>query len=103
MSEQGERPLWKWVLLALSPALAYDALASLSPLSREIASFNMFVGMLMPFVIIIGLIVLANRFFKARGDASVGSRVLFVLGFGLLNAGLWLGGCAMTLSHASFH
>jgi hypothetical protein len=103
MSEQGERPLWKWVLLALSPALAYDALAALSPLNQAFASLSMFVGLLLPFVILIVLISLANRFIKARGEGSLGPRVLFVLGFGVLNAALWLGGCAMTINHASFH
>lgn len=103
MEEQAERPLWKWVLLALSPALAYDALAALSPLDRSIASLSMFVGLLLPFVILIVLISLANRFYKARGDGSASERAFFVVGFGVANAVLWLGGCAMTINHASFN
>jgi hypothetical protein len=98
-----ERPLWQWVLLALSPALAYDVLAALSMLIEPVKELSVVVGLALPLVVLVVLIILANKFFKARDNPSLGARFGFVLGFGALNALLWLGGCAMTINELQFH
>lgn len=103
MTEPRDRPLWQWVLLALSPALAYDALAALSGLSESVRGLSVMTGLFVPFLALGVLIVVANAFYKARNNPAVSSRVWFVLGFGVVNAVLWLGGCAMTIDGMSFH
>lgn len=103
MSEQIERPLSRWVLLALSPMLGYDALAALGFLHEDLAAFGVIVGLAVPLVALVMLILLANSYYSARGDGSFRSRALFVLGFGVVNAVLWLGGCAMTANTVLKH
>lgn len=103
MTEKAERPLWLWVLLAVSPSLAYDALAAVSTLSKDLKDLSVVVGLGVPLVVLVVLIILANGFFSERANPSIGARVMFVLGFGVLNAALWLGGCAMTIDGMSFH
>jgi len=98
-----ERPLWEWVLLALSPALAYDVLAAASMLFEPLKDLSVLAGLALPLVVLVVLIILANSFFTARQNASLGARFGFVLGFGALNALFWLGGCAMTINDMSFH
>ena len=103
MTEKAERPLWLWVLLAVSPSLAYDALAAASTFSEPLKELSVVVGLGLPLVVLVVLIILANGFFGARANPSLGARVMFVLGFGVLNAALWLGGCALTINEMSFH
>jgi Na+-translocating ferredoxin:NAD+ oxidoreductase RnfE subunit len=98
-----ERPLWQWVLLALSPSLAYDVVAASSMVFEPLKELSVLVGLALPLVVLVVLIILANAFFKARNNPSFAARGGFVLGFGALNALLWLGGCAMTINDMSFH
>lgn len=97
MTAVRQRPLWRWILLALSPSLAYVGFASLSFAVPLLAGVSVLVGTLLVPVIALGVLVnLANSFFEARNDPSQLGRFLFVVGFGLVNAVIWLGGCSIT-------
>ena len=57
----------------------------------------MLVGVLVvPLLALVVLVKLANQFFEARNDPSQLGRFLFVVGFGLVNAAIWFGGCSIT-------
>jgi hypothetical protein len=87
-------------LLAVAPGLISDLLALLAATagSGEIASVFMFAMLVMPLVALVWLIILGGRYVKAGMSDSA---VLFVLGFGLLNALLWGAGCSLMLSPLS--
>lgn len=95
MSEP-KRPLWEWVLLAIAPGLVSDLLALLARTARnDIGVTFMFAMLLMPLIGLVWLIVLGGRYVKAGMSDSA---LLFVFGFGLLNALLWGAGCSIILS-----
>ena len=92
-----ERPLWRWILLALSPSLVYLAVASLCALISVLTLFGVLLGLVVPLVALFMLARLADDFFTVRDDRSTFRRVLFFLGFGLVNAMIWFGGCGLTM------
>jgi hypothetical protein len=97
MAALRQRPLWRWILLALSPSLAYVGFASFSFVVPPLAGLSVFMGVLVIPLVALGVLVhLANSFFEARNDPSALGRFLFVVGFGLVNAVIWFGGCSIT-------
>ena len=94
------RPLWRWILRALAPTLAYLGLVALSlAVPWDVLMFaNLTVGALVgPPLTLFWLIRTADEFCRERGHPSREARVLFVLGFGLVSTLLWFGGCGSTL------
>lgn len=100
MSEPRERPLWLWILLALSPSLGYVGFAALSFVWPDVAIASVFLGIfVVPLLTILVLVRLADRFCTAHEDPSACSRALFVAGFALVNGLVWWGGCSITASN----
>ena len=95
------RPFAYWVGLAIAPGVACDVIAMLAHIRA--LEWLTFLLLLAPFGILIYLVVLADTWAKARNTLRPSGRLGFVLGFGLLNAVLWGGSCAIALSGMSFH
>jgi len=98
---QNRRPLWQWIALAIAPGLLCDAVAVFAKAMKS--DFLAFCLLLMPLAILIHLIVLSGQFYGARQPRRAGSRILFVVGFGIVNAFLWGSSCAIVLNGMSFH
>lgn len=90
------RPLSHTIALALSPALAYVAFTSLSFVWPQLAPLGFLVGVLVvPIATIVVLVRLAAHEQATRGPAAM-STPLFVIGFLVLDALIWFGGCTIT-------
>ena len=98
------RPLWQWILLAIAPGLACDALGALSVIAhgREFESLQMLIMLALigaPALGLIYLIILGRRYVAAgMARSSLG----FVVGYAIVNTLLWGAGCSMLLSDLDF-
>ena len=97
------RPLWKWILLAILPGLACNALGLLAlPGGDDLVMIAMFAQLALPLIGLFWLI----RLGRAYVGAGMGNSLfLFVFGYGCVNALLWGAGCGITLSSldSGFH
>jgi hypothetical protein len=99
---KSEGSLGRWMLLAIAPGLVCDALGVLTLIvhSDDLSSPLMWLMLLVPPVGLGYLIVLGGKYVEAGMSSS---RVLFVLGYGLLNTFLWGGGCMMIAANVRVH
>lgn len=109
MTDQEQRPLWKWVLLAIVPSLVSAAAAVFSwfiywldPKNDDYAEPVVVIQLLAPVFGLFYLVILSGKYTKleAYKDAS---RVMFVFGYGALNTVIWIAGCSLQMSRLNLH
>lgn len=102
MADQGtRRPLWNWILLAIAPGLACDALGVLVVSGGEpLATPAILLQLAAPAFGLFYLIWLGRAYVRAGMGQS---EATFVLGYGCVNVLLWGAGCGIALSSLEFH
>jgi phosphoglycerol transferase MdoB-like AlkP superfamily enzyme len=109
MTDQEQRPLWKWVLLAIVPSLVSAAAAVFSWFSHWLDPKHdgyegpmIVIQLLAPVIGFFYLIVLSGKYTKVEAYKDA-SRVMFVFGYGALNTVIWLAGCSLQMSGLNIH
>jgi hypothetical protein len=100
---------WRWILLALMPGLASDAMfvgwllgsGAQSDLVASLATGLLYAAVLLPFVAPFYLSEVGRRYVRAV-HAGYQSTTPFVVMYGVVNFGLWLGGILLCLANVGY-